>query len=320
MGKRADRPAKGPSNGPADSPAEGRSSPATPRSAGEMLRMGREFLARKQIPEARLDAELLVAHALGLDRLRLFLDLDRPLSAEDVSRGRALLARRAQHEPVGYITGRREFYGRSFAVDSAVLIPRPETELLVDRARDLVRVRGLEAPRILDVGTGSGAIAISLALALPAARVVAVDISAAALVVARANARELRVGANQVEFIEGDGALAARGRGPFDFVLSNPPYIALEARESLSPSVRDHEPALALFAPAGDPHHWLRRLLDESASLLVPGGVLLVEIGYDQGAVALELAKGRGLSARVHADLEKQPRMLEVSAASAAAP
>ena len=281
-----------------------------PRTANEMLRLGREFLERKHIEGARLDAELLVAHALGLDRLRLFLELDRPLSAEEVSRGRALLSRRARREPVAYITGRREFYGRSFAVSASVLIPRPETELLVDRAREIVRSRSLAAVRCLDVGTGSGAIALSLALELPEARVVALDISAAALDVARKNAAALGVAETRLEFLEGDGALAALDRGPFDLVISNPPYIALETKDTLVADVRDHEPALALFAPAGDPDHWIRRLIAEAPALLAPGGSLLVEIGYDQGSRALALAQGH--EARLHVDLEKLPRVLEV--------
>src|SRR6185295_11455318 len=118
--------------------------------------------------------------------------------------------------------------------------------------------KSLPVPRILDVGTGSGAIALTLALECPAAKVCAVDISAQAIAVARANAASLGVPASTVEFIEGDGARAARDRGPFDLVLSNPPYIAFEDRESLAPEVRDHEPALALFAPAGDPDHWVK--------------------------------------------------------------
>jgi len=290
-----------------------RSSPpdSAPRTAGEMLRLGREFLQRKQIKEARLDAELLVAHALGIDRLRLFLELDRPLGCGELERGREMLSRRARREPVAYITGRREFYGRAFYVDDSVLIPRPETELLVDRARAIASSRGLDAARCLDVGTGSGALGLTLALELPRARVVAVDVSAAALAVARRNAAALNIAPERVEFLEGDGALAASSRGPFDLVLSNPPYVALETKAELEPEVRDHEPALALFAPAGDPDHWIKRLLAEAESLLSRGGSLLIEIGHDQGGRALELARGR--SARLHQDLARVPRLLEVT-------
>ncbi len=293
-------------------PNTGAAAESVPRTAGDMLRMGREFLTRKGLAEARLEAELLVANALGIERLKLFMDLERPLSAEEVSRGRSFLSRRARGEPVAYITGRREFYARSFSVGPAVLIPRPETELLVDRARDFVRARGLGSPRCLDVGTGSGVIALSLALEISGASVVAIDISAPALEVARANALQLCVPAERVEFIAGDGALAARARAPFDLVISNPPYIALEAKLSLAADVRDHEPALALFSPAGDPHHWLRRLLDETPALIATGGVLMIEIGYDQAAAALELARARNRPAKIHQDLAKLPRILEV--------
>ena len=281
-----------------------------PRTAGEMLRMGREFLARKGVAEARLDAELLVAHALGCDRLHLFLDLERPLTADELARGRELLARRGKREPVAYLTGNRDFYGRVFHVNASVLIPRSETELLVDLARASVRERALAAPRILDVGTGSGVLALTLALELPGSRVTAVDLSAAALTVARANAERLGGAAREVVFLETDGGLPARSSGPFDLLVSNPPYVAREVQASLSPEVRDHEPALALFAPAGDPHHWVRRLLAEADELLAPGGVLLVELGHDQGDEALRLAGDR--PARVHRDLARLPRVLEV--------
>jgi release factor glutamine methyltransferase len=142
--------------------------------------------------------------------------------------------------------------------------------------------------------------------------VVAVDVSAPALALARANAAALQVPEGSVEFIAGDGALAARERAPFDLVLANPPYVALEAKQTLAVEVRDHEPALALFAPAGDPHHWIRRLLDETPALIAAGGALLIEIGHDQREAALELARARGRTARVHLDLSKLPRILEV--------
>jgi release factor glutamine methyltransferase len=295
------------SRGPADAaPVE-----SAPRTAGEMLRRGREFLERKGFTQARLEAELLVAHTLSLDRLRLFLELDRPLSEEDLARGRALIARRARHEPVAYITGTREFYGRKFAVNSSVLIPRPETELLIDRVRELSRARSEETLRLLDVGTGSGAIAITLALELPNTRWVASDISSAALAVARDNATRLNAPPGAIEFLEGDGARGALNFAPFDFVVSNPPYIAHEVRSELEPDVREFEPALALFAPAGDPHHWLKRLLDESPALLAPGGRLLVEIGHDQAQAAKELCLAHGREVRIHLDYAKLPRIAE---------
>jgi len=284
---------------------------APPGTAGEMLAKAREFLERKSVPGARLDAELLVAHALELDRLHLFLQLDRPTSEVEVARARELLVRRAHREPTAYLTGRKEFYGRSFAVTRDVLVPRPETELAVDLARE--RLRGRAAPRVGDVGAGSGCIAITLALECAGAQVRAVDVSAPALAVARANAHTLGA---QVEFVEGDGPRAL-GAGPFDLIVSNPPYVRPDELAALEPEVRDWEPRLALLLPEGRPDHWLERLLDEALPLLGPGGALLVELGAGQSARALELAAQRGCSARAHRDLAGVPRLLEMQLASA---
>jgi len=280
-----------------------------------MVARGREFLERKGRPSARLEAELLVAHALGLDRLTLFLELDRPVNAEEVGRARELLVRRAAGEPVAYLTGEREFYGRGFRVSKDVLVPRPETELLVDVARERE-----PAPRaVLDVGTGSGCIAITLFLELAGderPRVVATDVSAAALAVARANAEALEA---EIELLEGDGAGPARTLGPFNLIVSNPPYVvrggpldsgASSASGALDADVAKHEPALALFAPDGDPDHWVRRLLRAAGELLAPGGALLVELGYDQKERALALAAEAGFAAEVRADLAGVPRVL----------
>lgn len=281
---------------------------AEPTTAGEMLARAREFLGRKQLPEARLEAELLVAHALGLDRLKLFLSLDRPVTPGEVDRARQGLVRRGKREPVAHLTGTREFYGRPFTVDGRVLVPRPETELLVDLARD--RSSALDhAPRIADIGTGSGCIAITLALELEGSAVRAIDISPEALEVARANAETLGA---EVEFVCGDGP-EALGEGPLDLLVSNPPYIAPAERESLAPEVRDWEPELALFLPANDPDHWLRRLLDTAAQRLQPGGTLLVELGLGQSERALELARERGFEASVHKDFAGIPRVLDAT-------
>jgi release factor glutamine methyltransferase len=279
---------------------------APPATAGEMLARAREFLERKAIPSARLEAELLVAHALGLDRLHLFLQLDRPASPAEVERARELLVRRAKREPTAYITGRKEFYGRALAVTRDVLVPRPETELVVDLARE--RLRGREAPLVGDVGTGSGCLAIAIALEHPGARVRAVDVSPAALAVARANAAAL---AASVEFIEGDGP-AELGPGPFDLIVSNPPYVRPDELADLEPEVRDWEPRLALLLPADDADSWLKRLLGEAVERLERGGALLVELGASQSERALALAGERGLAARVHRDLTGVPRVLDV--------
>jgi release factor glutamine methyltransferase len=286
-----------------------------------MVARGREYLERRGLESARLEAELLVAHALGQDRLRLFLELDRPVLADEVGRAREFLKRRAAGEPVAYITGVREFYGRPFRVTPDVLIPRPETELLIDLARerasgDLARERAGSAasPAILDVGTGSGCIAITLALEIPGARVVATDVSAAALAIARANAEAL--GAD-VEMLEGDGEAPARTRGPFDLVVSNPPYVVRGDARALDPAVGAYEPALALFAPDGDPDRWVRRLAEAGRELLAPGGALLIELGYDQSERAVALARASGFTAEAAPDLAGVPRALVATRGSA---
>ncbi len=245
-----------------------------------MLVLARAFLERRGHEEARLEADLLVAHALGLARLELLLCLDRPLEAGEIDRARELLVRRGQGEPVAYITGEREFYARPFRVAPGVLIPRPETELLVDLARDHLGAREGAAPQILDLGTGSGCLAITLALELPGAEVSAVDISETALELARENGRALGA---KVEWLHGDGLELGDERAPFDLVVANPPYVDRRERASLEPQVRDYEPEEALFAPEGDPDYWARELYRRAERWLRPGGLLAVELGYDQG-------------------------------------
>lgn len=281
-----------------------------PRSVGEMLDRARAFLDRKGVEEARLDADLLVAHALGVDRLHLLLRLEEPVVEEELVRARGLLQRRAAREPVAYITGTREFYGRAFAVRRGVLIPRPETELIVDLARD--HMAGREAPaRILDIGTGSGCLAITLALELPASTLHAVDASGEALEVARANAATLGA---EVTWLEQDGLQAAAQGAPWDLIVSNPPYVNPAERETLAPEVRDHEPAQGLFAPEGDEHYWVRTLAQGAPGWLQTGGLMLVELGHGQGPLALDLGQQVDPHARVEQDLAGIPRVLVLGA------
>jgi len=278
----------------------------TPRTARELLGLGREFLERKGVENPRLEAELLLAHALGLARLALFLDLERPVAPPEVQRGRDLFVRRGKGEPTAYLTGEREFYGRAFRVGAGVLIPRPETELLVDRARELLA--DVVGPSILDVGTGSGCLAVTLALELEGARVAGVDASERALGYARDNGA--RLGA-EVEWIAGDGFATLAGRSGLDLVVCNPPYVDPARAEELGPGLL-FEPPEALFAPAGDVDAWARRLLGEAPPRLAPGGALLVELGHDQAArLAPELAPLGG-RVRLHRDLAGIERVLEL--------
>ena len=282
-----------------------------------MLRMAREFLERKGVEEARLDAELLVSHALGLDRLQLFLELERPITSSELDRARDLLVRRGRREPTAYVTGKREFYGRDFVVRTGVLIPRPETELIVDRGRELLAGAGREVA-VADLGTGSGCLAVTLALELGDARVWGTDISADAVELARENAERLEA---EVDFRVADGvsglaAIVSERGGPLDLIVSNPPYIEPSEADSLAPEVREYEPEVALFAPAGDPDHWLRALLDAGRELLTPEGSLLVELGHMQAERARSLASDRGWDATVHEDLAGIERVFEAQRAA----
>lgn len=242
---------------------------------GDLLRQGRRALAAATgfEPSPR-EANLLLKHVLGLDEASLLARRDEAVAAGAAARFRQLLDRRLRGEPVAYLLGEREFYGRPFSVDPRVLIPRPETEHLVEAALALELPA---SPRLLDLGTGSGAIAVTLALEIPGARVVATDLSLPALQVLRSNVH--RHGATgRVAAVLGDLGAAFR-LDRFDLVVSNPPYVDPRSAD-LSPEVRDFEPHLALFAP-GSGRGVLERLLDEARALR-PGIHLLVEIGYDQ--------------------------------------
>ena len=206
---------------------------------GDVLRRATEHLG-KTSETARLDAELLLAHSLGRERIELYTDFDRPLTDAELDGYRSLVARRARHEPVAYILGEWGFRRLTLTVDRRALIPRPETEIVVERC--LACLRDLEAPRVLDVGTGTGAIALALADELPGARVTAIDVSAEALALARENAA--RTGLD-VELLEHD-LRTGLPDGPWDLVVSNPPYVEPEELETLMADVRDFEPHVAL--------------------------------------------------------------------------
>lgn len=250
-----------------------------PRTIGETVRLAADWLARKGVPSARLDAELLAAEVCGLRRLDIFLSPERPLTAGERDRLRELVRRRGRGEPVAYLLGRKEFYGLEIHVNPSVLIPRPETESLVDAVLDRVSSEKLNRPRIVDVGTGSGAIACALASRIPGAEVLGVDLSEAALETARQNARRLGL-EDRVRWVRSDLLDAVPRHPPWDVVVSNPPYIAETERSGLDRSVQDFEPPEALFSgPEGVDH--LRRLLPQARQCLRPGGFLIVETGSD---------------------------------------
>jgi len=238
--------------------------------------------------DAQRDAELLLLHVLGASRTVLFTDGGRALGERELVEYEALVARRLRGEPIQYIVGEQEFYGLALKVTPAVLIPRPETELLVSAV--LGRVPADCAMRIVDVGTGSGAIAIAIAKHLPFAEVTGVDLSAAALAVARENAARHGLG-ERIRFVESDLLAAVSGeREVFDAVLSNPPYVPDSDSESLHRQVREYEPEGALFAGA-DGLEVYRRLIPQAARALRPGGLLAMEFGYGQRGALAELLR-----------------------------
>lgn len=249
--------------------------------------------ARQQIPAA--EASLLLAEASGRSRAWLIAHDDEALPDEVAQRFADWVVRRAAGEPVAYLIGWREFYGRRFATAPGVLIPRPETELLVEQG--LAAMASVSSPRILDLGTGSGCIAASLALERPDADVWAVDFSATALQIARANVRAL---AARVSFVQADWS-APFGAGRFDLIVSNPPYIA-PGDEHLSQGDLRFEPLSALAAAEAGMAD-LRRIVAAAPSLLVPGGALLCEHGYDQAAPMRALLAATGFSVAQFTDL-----------------
>jgi release factor glutamine methyltransferase len=253
----------------------------------------------------RLTAELLLAHVLRTSRVRLYTDLDRPLEAAELAAYRGLIGRRAAGEPTSYLTGTREFYGRTFAVDPRVLVPRPETELLVEAVLQAVP-RDAEV-RILDVCTGSGCVGITLALERPRARLLATDTSPGAVEVARANAAALGA-ADRFEARLGDLFAPVAGESPFDVVVANPPYVPAAELPTLSPEVR-REPSLALDG-GPDGLDVVRRIAAEAPRRLVPGGLLALEIGDRQGPAVHSLLETAGYgSVRIERDLARHDRL-----------
>jgi release factor glutamine methyltransferase len=258
-----------------------------------VVRWATDDFRGRGIENPLLDAQVLLAFALKTTRMQLIIDSKRPLGAEELSRFRELVKRRRAREPIAYLLGAREFYGRSFRVDKRVLIPRPDTEALVDVALARTLARSLSA-RVLDMCTGSGCVAISLARQRPTTRVHATDLSDDALAVARDNA--YRLGAYNVSFSPGDlfDALAP-GCGPFDAIVANPPYIPAPDIPGLDRDIKDFEPNLALDGGA-DGLAVVRRIIDGAPARLAEGGVLAVEVGAGEAMEVSRLFEARGFT------------------------
>jgi release factor glutamine methyltransferase len=260
---------------------------------------------KKGIDAPRLTAEVLLAHCLGHSRVQLYVELDRPLDKVELAAFRQLIERRSAGEPTHYLTGKREFYGRAFRVDARVLVPRPETELLVEA---VLRHVPKDAPaRLLDLCTGSGCIAATLAAERPQASVWATDLSKEACALAAENAEALGVGA-RVTVRQGDLFAPLPHGARFDVLVSNPPYIPTSALPGLPPEVR-HEPKMALDGGV-DGLALVRRIAQEGLGCLRPGGLLALEIGEEQGAAVVALLGEAGWTQpRVEKDLARLDRL-----------
>ncbi|MEP6892767.1 MAG: peptide chain release factor N(5)-glutamine methyltransferase [Gaiellaceae bacterium] len=268
---------------------------------GEVLRRSTDHLTAKGCETPRLDAELLLAHALGLSRIDLYMALERPLAGAELDTARALVTRRAGREPVQHILGEWGFRRLTLKVDGRALIPRPETEVVVERC--LALLAGQEQPAVLDVGTGTGAIALAIADEHPGARVTGIDISPDALALAQENVERTGLDVVLAEHDFRAGLLP----GPWDLVVSNPPYIAAVDRLTLAPEVVDWDPHVALF---GD--DVVAAVAQGAVSVLVDGGALVLEVGDGQAAEVARLLRELGFrEVRVTPDLALRERVVE---------
>jgi len=268
---------------------------------GEALRAAVQSLEAERIGSARLTAEVLLAHCLEVERPHLYTHDTATLNETAGARYQAMILERASGVPLQYITGTQEFYGRPFRVDPSVLIPRPETELIVETTLEL---NDRPTPRIIDVGTGSGCIGTTLALELPGARVTATDLSEAAVRTATMNAATLGA---PVSFAIMDG-LAAAG-DPCDIIVSNPPYVGPDELSGLQTEVRAHEPAIALVG-TGEPDDLYRRLIQDAGRILPDDGLLLMEIGYSMESRVRSMFSGRWTLLPTRFDLQGFPRVV----------
>jgi release factor glutamine methyltransferase len=272
------------------------------------------FFTRKGVDAARLSAELLLAHVLGTPRIKLYTDYERPLTERELADFRALVQRAGEHEPIAYLTGRAWFFNLEFEVTKDVLIPRPDTETLVENVLQLARnTAGFEAPRVLDLCTGSGCIAAAIAHHLKGATVLATDIRPAAVEVARRNVRRLNL-ADRVVVEPGDlyePLSRVPDPQPFNLIVSNPPYIPTGDIAKLDRNVREYEPTSALDGGADglDIH---RRILQGAPERLLPGGRLYAEIQFDQGPAVTKLASSYEAleDVRVLKDFAGNPRVV----------
>jgi release factor glutamine methyltransferase len=261
-----------------------------PRNIRELLKVTSDYLKQKEIESPRLSAEVLLAHQLNLTRVQLYLRFDQPMNEEELAGYRALIKRRLKREPLQYIIRRQEFWSLDFEVNPSVLIPRPESEVLVEASLSLYRagrIPHVDQPRVLDLCTGSGALAVAVASEIQSAEVWASDLSEDALKVARSNVTRHKL-EDRIVFMLGDLWEAVKGKNLiFDLIVSNPPYIRSRVLESLSPEVRLYEPRLALDG-GEDGMTYIEKILSEGVDYLQPDGWILVEMDPAQIPRALD--------------------------------
>ncbi len=276
----------------------------------QALQSAQSCLRAAGIADAQLEAELLLRHAAGLTPEQLFARLQEPLADPVQREYESMLRRRLAHEPAAYITGRCEFYGLELECTPAALIPRPETELLVELAIEWARGQGPRAMRVVDVGTGNGAIAVAIAVSAPQARLVAVDISPEALTLARRNAGTHGV-TRRIGFVR--GSLLSMLRAPVDVIVANLPYVPTRLYRKLPPELLDHEPEAALHAGACGTA-LIEALIGQAPTLLRPGGLLLAEHQWNQGRRVRDVARAAFPHARIETrrDLSGKERVLVI--------
>lgn len=273
------------------------------RTVLEIIKMSTDFLEGKGVEQARLQAELLVGHALGLKRMQLYLQFERPLLEPELETIRGLLRRRGQREPLQYIVGTTEFFGLTLKVDRRALIPRPETEYLVS----LLTERVNPPARLLDLGTGTGAIALALAAHWPNCSVLALDVSPEAVALAEENARATGL-ADRVTVRPSDWFAALRTGEQFDLIVSNPPYLTVQETDETAPEVRQFEPRQAL-TPGPSGLEAIDRIVARAQDFLAPGGVLALETGIAQHeGIAIKLAAAGFARHESLTDLTGRPR------------
>lgn len=266
-----------------------------------------EYFASKNIPEPRLSAELLLAHILNARRIDIYVQFERILSPDERNAYRNLIQRRAQREPVQYILGETEFMGFPFKVSPAVLIPRPDTEILVDSVVEYIKSLKDQRKTMLDIGAGSGCIAVSLAKIFPGSEMWAIEKSPAALAIAKENAAINDV---SIRFVEGDFFEHCSDFNiRFDIIVTNPPYISSSDWEKLQPEVRRYEPRDALYGGENGTE-FFRRLIPATEEILKPGGSIFLETGYDQARIVAGLLQKAGYQTELRRDYSDIERVV----------